>query len=117
MPQTKAGHWFTRHWRWFVPAVVATVLLGCVGFVAVVVLGVFGLLKSSTPYAQALALVRSNERVQRAIGEPITPGWLVSGSVQISGAKGNARLWLPISGPKRQADVVVVATGAEGLWT
>ena len=73
----------------------ATVLLGCAGFVAVVVLGVFGLLKSSTPYTQALALVRSNERVQRAIGEPITPGWLVSGSVQISGSKGNARSSLP----------------------
>jgi len=117
MPDTKAGHWFTRHWRWLVPAVVATVLLGCVGFVAVVVLGVFGLLKSSTPYAQALALVRSNERVQRAIGEPITPGWLVSGSVQISGSKGNARLLIPIAGPKGQAEIVVVATRAEGRWT
>jgi hypothetical protein len=61
--------------------------------------------------------VRSNERVQRAIGEPITPGWLVSGSVQISGSKGNARLLIPISGPKGQAEIVVVATRSEGRWT
>lgn len=117
MPQVTPGHWFKRHWRWFVPAMVATVLLGCVGFVAVVVLGVFGLLKSSTPYAQALAMVQNNEQVKRAIGEPMTAGWLVSGSVQISGSEGNARLLIPISGPKGQAQIVVVATRSNGQWT
>ena len=117
MPQAKPGHWFTRHWCWFVPAALATVLLGCAGFVVMAVLGVFGLLKSSTPYAHALAQVRSNERVQRAIGQPIAPGWLVSGSVQIRGARGNARLLIPISGPKGEADIVVVASRSGGDWT
>ena len=110
MPQAKPGHWFTRHWCWFVPAALATVLLGCAGFVVMAVLGVFGLLKSSTPYAHALAQVRSNERVQRAIGQPIAPGWLVSGSVQIRGSRGNARLLIPISGPKGQADICLLYT-------
>jgi hypothetical protein len=108
--------WLSRNWKWLVP----TVVLGLVLLVAVAVGAlltfVFGLLKSSEPYQHAVAVASSNQDVVRELGSPVSPGWFVSGSVNISDASGEANLAIPLNGSLRHGTVYVVAKKIDGVW-
>jgi cytochrome oxidase complex assembly protein 1 len=113
-PQQKG--WFGRNWKWFVP-------VGCLSIVAVVcavvaagAYFVFGTIKSSDVYQQALAKARSNQAVVGELGEPIEPGWLVSGTISVRDDSGNADLRIPVSGPKKSGAVYATAIKKQGKW-
>src|SRR5437899_4022909 len=70
-------------------------LIGCgvliflgVAFCAVLVFIVFAAIKKSDVYEQALNRVRNDQRVVAALGEPVAPGFWVSGSVHVDATKG-----------------------------
>ena len=52
----------------------------------------------------------------QALGEPIEPGFMPSGSINISGPSGNADLAIPISGPQGSDTIYLVATKEAGRW-
>ena len=85
------------------------------GFVAIF-FGVFGLLKSAEPYQHAVATAKADPRVIEAIGEPIEEGMFPSGSINYSGASGEAELTIPISGPNGAASIHVSARKMGGPW-
>ncbi len=114
-PQQKS--WWGRNWIWVVPVGCLTPLLLCGGCLGLFVFGIFGALKSSEVYQQAVAKAQASEEVQSAIGEPIVAGTFVSGSIEVSGASGNADLAIPISGPKGSATVYAVAKKSAGRWS
>ena len=98
-------------------------LIGCsillvlsVVFCAVIVLFVFGAIKKSDVYRGALNRASSDPRVIAALGQPIEPGWLVTGSMNINNGKGNANIAFPISGPKGKARVESVASNDGNGW-
>ena len=105
------------HWlRW--------VLLGCAGFTVLIVLFVGGItffvfstLRNSEVVRTALDRVARHPAVTRAIGSPIQVGWLVSGSINVSGPGGTAELSIPISGPAGKGTLYVVARKSAGQWT
>jgi hypothetical protein len=109
--------WFSRNWKWFVPALI----LGLVLLLALVVGGlltfVFGLLKSSEPYQHAVAVASSNPDVVRELGAPIAPGWYVSGNINVSENSGDANLAIPLNGKLRHGTVYVLAKKTDGVWT
>jgi hypothetical protein len=109
--------WWSRNWKWFVP-------VGCLGIVAVVVAVValfvsliFGAMKSSDVYKQALEKATANRAVISELGEPIEGGWLVSGTINVSGSAGDADLAIPVSGPKKSGTIYAVARKSAGEWT
>ena len=113
--QEKRG-WFKRNWKWVLP-------VGCLGiigmvviFVAAIIVFVFGAIKSSDVYQQAVAKARSNAAVVRELGEPIEPGWLVSGSVNVGNGSGNADLSIPVSGSRKSGTIYTLATKRQGAW-
>ncbi|HEU4387101.1 MAG TPA: cytochrome c oxidase assembly factor Coa1 family protein [Blastocatellia bacterium] len=115
-PVEKTG-WLSRNWKWVLP-------VGCFGLlaigVAVVMLFlslVFGKIKSSDVYQQAVAKASVDSAVVREIGQPIETGWLVGGTINWNGARGNADLAIPISGPKGKGTIYAVATKSAGQWT
>ena len=108
--------WFRRNWKWFVPVGCVLPLLACVGFVVAIVAVVFGAIKSSDVYTQALERARSSEEVQAALGTPVEDGWFVSGSININGSSGNADFAIPLSGPNGSATMYVVATKSADRW-
>ncbi len=53
--------WFSRNWKWFVPLVSLGVVTLSLGFCTATMFGLFGMMKTSGAYKQAL---------QRAAGHP-----------------------------------------------
>ena len=88
-----------------------------VGVVALVVLLVFSVIKNLTPYKVALREASTDQRLVRLIGEPVHPGWWVTGSSEVSGPSGSASLMFPVSGPLGKANIFVEASKAAGLWS
>lgn len=67
---------------------------------------VFGLIKSSDAYKLSLNDAITDQRVIELMGEPIKPGFFVTGSVHLSGSSGDANLSIPISGPKCSGKII-----------
>jgi len=108
--------WWGRNWKWFVPVGCLGMIVIFVGFVVLVVALVFGAIKSSDAYTQALAAVKASTAVAEALGSPIEPGFVVTGSINVSGPSGDAALAIPISGPKGKGTITVVAKKTAGKW-
>jgi hypothetical protein len=108
--------WWTRNWKWVVPVgCLGIVALGLI-FVAAIIGVVFGAMKSSDVYRQALQRARNSPEVQSALGTPIEPGWFMSGNINVKNTTGDADITFPISGPKGKANVHAVATKESGRW-
>ncbi|HUW55128.1 MAG TPA: cytochrome c oxidase assembly factor 1 family protein [Planctomycetota bacterium] len=117
IPAQPQKNWWGRNWKWFVPTGCLTLIVVVGGCIAGIVGLVFSMLKSSDAYRDALAAAKASVVVQKALGTPIEEGFLVSGNINVSGTSGNANLAIPISGPKGEATIYVVATKSAGKWT
>lgn len=119
-PETEQPKKKKRTGLWIGCGLVALVLL-CIAIVVAAATGiaatVFGTIKSSDVYKQAMAEVGSHPEVAAALGEPVEAGWLVSGSISVENASGEASLAIPISGPKGKGTLYVEATKSAGVWT
>ncbi len=115
LPIDRSTTWWQRNWKWFVPACLGGVVL-FVGFIVLIVAIVFGMMKSSDVYKQAVAEARTNRYVQEALGSPIEEGLLVTGNINVNGSSGHADLAIPVSGPQSDAIIYVVASKSAGQW-
>jgi len=95
--------------------VLAIVGCGCLGLVALAVIGVvvifsivMGAVKSSEAYTETVALVQNHPEAIALLGEPIKPGFMVSGSTSITNGEGQADLTIPVSGPQGSGSLRVV---------
>ncbi|AAZ26769.1 cytochrome c oxidase assembly factor Coa1 family protein [Colwellia psychrerythraea] len=68
-------------------------------------------------FDQSMVSISQNTEVIEVVGEPIEAGYFVMGSIQTSGAKGEASLQYSISGPKGEADVYVLAYKEMEAWS
>jgi len=84
--------------------------------VAVLVFVVFGAIKATDAYKNAVDRAISDPRVIAALGSPVEPGWWVKGSVNVDNDGGHANISFPISGPKGKAMVEAVATRNVDKW-
>jgi hypothetical protein len=109
-------NWLNRNWKWLALVAVIGGIVACIGCVILFGATIFGALKSSEPYEMAMDRVQENETAVAALGAPIDAGFLVSGSIEISGPSGNADLSIPVSGPKGSGTLYVVAVKSAGQW-
>lgn len=96
--------------------VVAFIGCGCLALVALVVAAVFviiavamGAVKKSEVYTETVALVQTHPEAVALLGEPIKPGWFISGSISTANGEGTADFTIPVSGPQGSASLRVVA--------
>lgn len=96
-----------------------TVLALGAGFVALLVFGIFGAMKKSDAYRDTVALVQSHPAAIEAMGEPIEPGFWLTGSINFNNGAGDADLTIPVSGPTGSGEIRVIAAKASGddPWT
>jgi hypothetical protein len=116
MTSTRSSSWFGRNWKWAVPVGCFSVIALFVAFIAGIVLVVFGFIRSSEVYQYALERALTNQGVIEALGEPVEPGWYVTGSIDVEAGGGSADISIPIAGPRGDATVLVVATRRAGRW-
>jgi hypothetical protein len=86
------------------------------GFVTAIIFMVFGFMKSSDVYKDAVAVAKANPAVQTAIGAPVEERLPITGKINTSGVSGQANLAIPISGPDGRAIIYAVATKSSGRW-
>jgi hypothetical protein len=114
--EAQQRNWWDNNARWVLP-------FGCLGLtgiigaaaIAVVVL-IYGALRSSDPYQNALAAANADTRVVQVLGSPITDRLFVTGSFNTSGPRGRAEFTLPVRGPKGNATIYAVASKSAGYW-
>jgi len=75
-----------------------------------------GVLKQTDAYKTALARAQENPAVIEAIGSPISQTGIVSGKSNVTGPTGEAKLSIPLKGPKGKAILYVEATKSADVW-
>jgi hypothetical protein len=115
-PQPQKKGWWGRNWKWVVPVGCLGIVVLSVAFVFGLVFLIFGIMKSSDAYKNAVAQVTTHEVVQDRLGAPIKTGLIVTGNINVNGPSGRASLAIPISGPKGKGRLYVEATKLAGQW-
>jgi multisubunit Na+/H+ antiporter MnhG subunit len=92
------------------------IIVGMVVLIGGIVMFVFGMIKSSDVYKQAVNRAVTNPQVIAMLGTPIETGWWVMGNVNINNDSGHANVTIPLSGPKGSAHLLVRATEDGGTW-
>lgn len=95
---------------------------GCLLLSGVLVAGGFAafllsMMQRSGAYQEALAEVQASPGVRQALGEPITAGWWMSGSINVTGPTGEAEIAFPVRGPEGRGKVYVDALKSAGEWS
>jgi hypothetical protein len=96
---------------------VALGVAGLVTFMVVLIAILVAAFKASDPYRQAVAIARRSPAAQEALGTPIEPGWLVTGSLRRRGDRGTAALAFGVSGPNGEGRIRLAASRQGGVWT
>lgn len=105
----------TSPWVW-VGLGCGVLVVGFAGFIVFIATVVFGAMRKSTPYQEAVQRAQHDPRVVAALGDPVKPGWWSSGSINTHNNDGDARFDIPISGPKGSATLHVISTKTDGKW-
>jgi hypothetical protein len=116
IPSQPQRNWWSRNWKWFVPAGCLSIILLFVAFIVAIMSFAFGIMKSTDVYKDALAKAKTNPAVIEALGLPIKDGFFFSGHTEENGASGTADLSIPISGPKGKGTIYVKAEKSLGRW-
>jgi len=114
-PAVRKG-WWARHWKWAVPLL--ALLLGALllASIAVFVVGIARITKSSEPYRIGLAGAKVDPRVVAALGEPIEDGIMPSGSISTSNGSGSANLHVSLHGSRGNGTLYIEAERHAGEW-
>jgi hypothetical protein len=90
----------------------------CVGALCVggITMAAFGAIRSSDVYIETIATATTDTEVNNVLGSPITPGFLMSGSINVEGNSGDADFSIPLEGANQSGTLYVVATKQGGTW-
>jgi len=108
-------NWWDRNWKWFVPTGCLSLLVLFGLFIAGIFFGVTSMMKESDAYKGAMTEVQHNKEVIEKLGSPIESEGMTSGSINVSGEKGNCDMQIPIKGSKGTGVLFVVAE-KRGDW-
>jgi len=112
-PEAK-GNWWTRNWKWFVPTGCLTILALFLVFIASIVIIVFGAIKSTDPYKDALARAEMHPAVIEASVRRSRKDFLFLEIRTLMAPAAEANLAIPISGPKGKGTIYVKRRSRSG---
>jgi hypothetical protein len=116
MNQALPSTWLQRNWKWLTIVACLTVLLGIATVIGALIYGVASIMKSSDVYQMAVTRAKHDPNVIAELGEPIVEGFFTSGNMNTTNSLGNADLAIPISGPKGEAEIYLIAKKSVGKW-
>jgi hypothetical protein len=106
------------------PSVLKILAIGCgvaviavFAFIAVLLVVVFGGMRSSDAYRTAFDLATHDPRVSAALGTPIEGGYFVTGNIHMDVSQPpSADLWFKLLGAKKEGRVHAVGTREGKVW-
>ncbi len=101
-----------RIWGW----VGFGVFLWVMAMIAGAIFFLFTLFMKTEPYLHGLHVVTRSPAIIAELGEPVKPGWFVTGNINVNAADGKANISFPIYGPKGKGTVYVKAIKDMGEW-
>jgi hypothetical protein len=118
MNQPVPGHDRRQRRSWIVASCLSFALVAISGALVAAVLfaSVTGAARSTWAYGAGLELARTSPAVKTALGRPIAVGWLVHGSVRVSGSSGEASVVVPLGGPEGRGTLYIEAGMEDGEW-
>ncbi|AVY65086.1 cytochrome c oxidase assembly factor 1 family protein [Xanthomonas translucens] len=108
--------WWSRHWKWAVPLVVVVLGAMLLASIAVFVIGIARVTKSSEPYRVGLMAAQRDQRVIAALGAPVKDGIMPSGSMSTSNGTGSANLSVSLHGARGNGTLYIEAERHAGQW-
>lgn len=116
MNATAERSWWQRNLKWVITAGVLLCLLFLGLFIGAILLLATTAMRSNDVHRAAMEQVRAHPDAVAILGEPVEPGWLSSGSIEVNPRSGQADLGIPVSGPRGRGEVSVVAHKSAGIW-
>ena len=116
MTSTTEINWLQRNLKWVIFAAVLAcllffgALLGAIAFVVVTAT------RSSDVYQTAMSRAQANPEAIQRLGQPLEPGLLIQGKIEVDGRSGEADLAIPVQGPQGEATISVIAEKRGGVW-
>jgi hypothetical protein len=111
----KQGCW--KNWAIVVPCGCGAALVVVAAIIFGIVMAAMGTIKTTAPYQQGVALAQHHPAVIEALGNPVEPGWFLSGNINTSGSSGDADFSVPLQGPEGEGTLYIKATREAGEWT
>ena len=95
------------------------IIIAIVAFVFIVFGGVMKVIKSSDAYKDSIAAVQTNPEAIEALGEPIEPGFMMSGNISTNNGESEVDIQVPVSGPKGSGTIYVKGnkSGGSNAWS
>jgi len=109
-------NWFERHWKLLV-GILATLVLLFVLVLCTFVLGIFAIFGRSESVAIAVAQAQKSPVLIEKVGQPIERDFWITGNINTQNGSGEAKLSIPVSGPKGKATLHVREEKQNGVWT
>lgn len=91
-----------------------TLILVAVAVIGLIVWGASKAMKSAEPYKASIEAVQNNAAANEALGSPIEPGFIPSGSFNYNNGEGSVDFSIPVSGPKGKGTIRVVGDKPSG---
>ena len=109
MTKVKKHKWLKTAGVWIGIVVLILILCMVVSIISVT------RVRTTEPYRHSVDLALKSPEVRKALGEPVTVGWLPQGSVnEMNG--GEAQLYIQLRGTNANATIRVNATFRNGTW-
>jgi len=116
VPEPFQRSWLDRHGRWKIPLGCLIALLLLCAFVAILFTVLDVSFRNSAVYQEALARAAGSSEVAARIGQPLRPGRVLQGQINVSGSTGTANMRIPVEGPRGKATIVLDAQKIDGTW-
>src|SRR6185295_3600614 len=110
-------NWWQLNWKWVVPVGCGSLVVFLAVLIAAIMLLVFSVIRSTDVFHEALERAKADPQVRTELGEPIEPGWWVSGNVESTGSSGRADIAIPLKGSRQSGTLYAVAHKSAGRWT
>lgn len=107
--------WVQRHWLLMLVVSVAAMLALSLAIGLGAIYMMMSSVKDTAPYREAMARVRGDARMVRALGQPIEPKWVPLGAVE-QREQGQATFVVFLRGPRGEGGVDVQGVFEGGTW-
>ncbi len=107
--------WWSRNWKWVVPVGCLGMLATCGCLAAVFVGAIFGTIKNTGAYTEAVAIAMSDSEVQATLGTKIDTGFPM-GSVKSTNGTTRADLTISLDGDKADGTLRVRGVDSGSGW-